>query len=96
MAEAQIAKIILELGVVGLLFVMWWFERKDRMASEKNKDAEEKKKEKREELLEESVKMNGVLVDLVREQTSATVELRDEIARLRETMISICNQRATA
>lgn len=28
----------LELGVVGLMFVMWWLERKDRVNTEKRED----------------------------------------------------------
>ena len=38
MDELALFKSAIELGVVGLMFVMWWLERKDRIGSEKRED----------------------------------------------------------
>lgn len=70
-------KLIAELGVIGLLFTMWWFERKDRLATEKKCD-------RLENVASQSVTTTGELVKLVKESTAALVALKEEVASWRE------------
>ena len=65
------------LGIVGIMFVMWWHERKDRLISES-------KCNRLETVLEKSVTTTAELVKLVKESTAALVALKDEIASWRE------------
>ncbi len=61
-------------GIAGLLFVMWWLERRDRLAA--NGKAAALKM-----VLEQSNKTNGELVTVVKEITTALGELRVQLAR---------------
>lgn len=38
MDEVTLVSKALELGIVGLMFVMWWLERKDRVTAERRED----------------------------------------------------------
>lgn len=72
MNELTILKPILELGITGLLFLMWWFERKDRLTSDKKVDALTN-------LLTNYDRLANELITCIKENTKVTVELHDKI-----------------
>lgn len=70
------------LGVCGVLFVMWWFERQDRLrsaAAEKQVRAQ----------AADVAALNEHLLNVVRSNTEAMVALRDELRTLREMQMQI-------
>ena len=71
----ELLKPILELGVVGLLFVMWWHERKDRLSAEDKGNSVGK-------ILELTAANNAALLDVVRDNTAALGALTGQLQRL--------------
>ena len=59
-------------GVAGLLFVMWWFERQDRLRSAQGlRDALES--------ASRGMDVNKELLDVIRQNTEALAALREEL-----------------
>lgn len=66
------------LGIAGLLFVMWWYERQERVRGA----------QVTQEGVAHSVRLaeiNGRLLDVIRSNTEAFVALREELRMHRET-----------
>lgn len=66
------------LGVAGLLFVMWWFERHERV---RGLSVAREAAHHATRVLE----INGHLLDVVRSNTEALIALREELRAHRET-----------
>ena len=66
------------LGVAGLLFVMWWFERQERTRGARTQDALRRDGE-------ELRGMHAQLLEVVRTNTAALAALREELRSQRET-----------
>lgn len=73
----QVLQQLASLGVSGLLFIMWWIERHERTGCQAG--------------LQEALRhtatiaaLNSQLLDVVRANTAAMTELRDELRAKRE------------
>ena len=76
-SSVQIISIVAQWGIAGLFFLMWLFERKDRVAAEKTRNENEMS-------LKKCVISNGELVKLVQGCTVATTRNTDVIEKLGE------------
>lgn len=77
MIEA-IGEQIASLGIAGLLFVMWWFERQERTRLTRTRDM----------LLRDGDELRGMheqVLEVVRTNTAALGALREELRSQRET-----------
>ena len=72
MNELTFIKPILELGITGLLFLMWWFERKDRLANDRKIDSQSN-------LLDNYNRLANELIACIKQNTIVTVQLHDKI-----------------
>jgi hypothetical protein len=71
----QLLKAIIELGIAGLLFVMWWNERKDRVK------AEDERKEK-DELAREAHEDRATLIKVIENNAMINERLAQQIGEL--------------
>ncbi|MFH1745672.1 MAG: hypothetical protein ABIG44_01375 [Planctomycetota bacterium] len=75
------------LGVAGLLFVMWWHERQERLRSGVLTTAAQMRSE-------QVLGINDHLLDVIRGNTEALVALREELRAYRETQTAWMNRLA--
>jgi len=68
----DVARYTLSFGISGLLFVMWWYERKERVqqASDAQRAHDDGQR---------LAELNGRLLDVIRTNTEALVALREEL-----------------
>ena len=75
---AELLQQLPSLGIAGLLFVMWWYERQERL---RGVTAVQVSADHTSRLLE----VNSHLLDVIRGNTEALVALREELRAHRET-----------
>lgn len=68
----EILRALPSLGISGLLFVMWWFERQERVRG--TSDVREALR-----FAEQGVELNERLVEVLRANTEAITALREEL-----------------
>jgi hypothetical protein len=68
----EIAKYAVSLGIPGLLFVMWWFERQERTRNAAGVQSASQYTQQMTELTEQ-------LLDVIRANTDALAALREEL-----------------
>lgn len=73
--ETQIVSIVGQWGIAGLFFYMWWKERTDRLKSDEEKN-------ECSTALKNTIEVNSVLIDLVKENISTNIALREAINHL--------------
>lgn len=74
-----LVKPILELGVTGLLFIMWWFERQDRINTVKSLD--------RVTSISSSFEnMSKEMIQCIKDNTTATVKLLERMEQHEENL----------
>lgn len=71
----QVLPHVIDYGVVGILFVMWYLERQDRIKSDKNVD-------KLLELGERANKNSEILIGLAQRMTEAVDKLSKVVSRI--------------
>lgn len=76
-----LVKAALELGVTGLLFVMWWYERKDRISTDSKLD-------KATTISISFENMSKELMTCIKENTTATVKLLERIEKYEESLVT--------
>jgi len=72
-----IVKMIAELGIVGALFVMWWFERKDRLKADETA-------KKCDVALNDVISTKQILMQIVEANTRAITSLCSQIETLKD------------
>ena len=80
-----------QFGICGLLFVMWWYERRDRLEKERREHDAQQDKDRLYNALATSTTMNANLIGIIERCTAAsehaaeaTDRLTDQVVRLRE------------
>jgi len=78
MAEVTALTGVAQFGIVGMLFYMWWMERKDRIVSDAALTEQKADRKKLESLAEESNRLSASLISVIQANTKAITILTEQ------------------
>ena len=81
----EFVNILGQWGIVGLMFVMWWNERKDRLRAEGLVGNGHT-------IAKNVIEQNAVLIELVKSNTAAMTALKEEIKHIKH-IVEDCDTR---
>lgn len=82
LAEANLVD-FLDYGIVGILFVMWWFERKDKTTEQKRADEAIAVAQRSNELAGEAHQDRRDMIAALERNTKAFTALQEEVKHIR-------------